>query len=731
MQYTEQLLARQQDFAQRYPDAVKIQAVFYPKHEFAMRPGADRPGEESRPREGAKAIPWQFYLTRTPILDNRHVPTGYTWELHDITAPNNAGRTVRQRHVVSMFEALARERGPWSHPEPIDQVDPPTSMFEEMNHKDFFPEGVLKLHSPITDRYYSVTMTASMTLGDWLTGIGMTLAILGSFIFAPMSVPMVAAVLGGTALSAAGRIHRYLEREEHGVAEPGEMRGLIWDLSVDIVSALTLGLGKVAQVGLAAGTMARSSSVVRLWFRLRQAQVGLGVVNIGVLTHDFVQQYTAIQDSRMTPEQKRAALTRLTQFAIGSGVMSFASLRADIQDARSIRLDPDPAHPGRLLASADEAVDAAAQGTRRGAKLGAATAQADDGEHHFTLWADGSMTRCSPGPCPHPSDLAHQRITEMRNRMQPGDARHDILDDIAADARRLREEANRVVAGPAKEFELGKERVLRMAQELEARLNAIERRVRGPARAAPRAIDQPDAPTGTVVGRVTRAERDAATGAPLDWQVQRVQPDDLPDVVPHGVVLEYPTGERVWRSPGGGIVIESTLGASRVRQHFEREHFRRGEMGRADYVDSDLELAHSQGAGTGHESRYAIVYAPREVNQELQNLGIEEFLRTAVRNPTPGVTLQQVTHTQVHPRTNALSQIDYAVYALHQGERRLVLSVSIRVERVSGGGRRASIIPDQTFINPTMERVLPLGDLAYTMRARREEMMERIRSRGR
>lgn len=728
MNYSEQLLARQETFRARHPDALKVQAVFYPRHEFASR----RTGEGGH-RDGAKAIPWQFYLTRTPVVDRRHVPTGYTWELHDITAPRRDDRTVRTRHVVTAYEGLARERGPWRDSRAIDEVDPPTALFDELNHRDFFPEGELHLRSPITGRHYGVTMTADIPFGDWLTYIGMTIALLGSLAFAPMSTPMLVAVIGGTALTAAGRVHRHLEREEHGVAEPGEARGLLWDLSLDLVSALTLGLGRVATAGLAAGSLTRSSGVVRGWFFLRRAQVALGTANIGVITHDFVRQYTAIQDSRMTPEQKRAALAQLTVFALGSGAMSFASLRADVRDLNApLRLDPDLAHPGRLVATVDSAVDAAGHGATRpagnGRIIGRGRYVGDDGKSHsFALWSDGRMTRCSGPPCPHPSDVAAERVDAMRARIPDDDARHETLNDILADARRLRDEANRVIAGPPRDFEVGRERVLRMAQELEARLMQMERRLGAGAPRAPRGIAQPHAPTGTVVGRVTRAERDTSTSAPLDWPVQRVQPDDLPDTVPAGVVFEYPTGERVWRAPGseGGVVIESTLAPGRRRAGFEHEHFRRGEMGREDYVSSDLELAHSQGAGTGHESPFGILYAPREVNQELQNLGIEEFMRTMVRNPTPGVTLQQVTRTRAHPRTRLLSQIDYAVYAMVDGERRLVFSVSIRVDRLPGGGRRASIVADETYVNPAMARVLPIGELEDTMLARRRELMTR------
>jgi len=472
-EYTEQLLARQQALVAAHPDALRVQAVFYPRHQFTQQAAQD----EST-RETARAIPWQFYLVRTPLTDRSHVPTGYTWELHDITAPRRDNRTVVRRYTVSEFEALGRERGPWSHPQPIDEIDPPRELYEELDHRDFFPEGILHWRSPITGRADSVTMHADTTFGDWLTYIGMAVAILGSLVFAPFSTPMLVAVLGGTALTAAGRISNYMERQEHGVAQAGEDARLAWDLSLDVVSALTLGLGRISTVGLAAGTLTRASTAVRGWFFLRRAQIGMGAVNIGVLTQDFISQYQAIQDSRLTPEQKQDALNRLTWVALASGAMSFVSLRADVRsvrrDARLV-LTPDPVHPSRLVAALDEAAPAGAPAALRpgprATRVRSLRVQAPDGEHTLTAWSDGGVTRCSAS-CPHPSEAALARLEDLQDRLPRESPHRATLSQLAAEARRLAERAPLLRAD-----DLGGDAALRAFLRLDERITALERQL--------------------------------------------------------------------------------------------------------------------------------------------------------------------------------------------------------------------------------------------------------------
>jgi hypothetical protein len=214
--------------------------------------------------------------------------------------------------------------------------------------------------------------------------------------------------------------------------------------------------------------------------------------------------------------------------------------------------------------------------------------------------------------------------------------------------------------------------------------------------------------------------------APERWKRVVIDPEHPPDLVPNGIVLEFPNGERVWRTAGDepATVIESMLGPSSKRKYFERAYFRRGEMD-PSYATSRMELAHSQGQGTGFESFYAIAYAPSDVNQILQNLGIEEFLRILHENQLRGVTYKLVTTTSLHSRSLRLKQITYRVEAVFGGENRTVLTTGIRVEG-SAEKPLVSLAEDLTYVDPEAFSHLPMNDLPVAIADRRREMFARL-----
>lgn len=214
--------------------------------------------------------------------------------------------------------------------------------------------------------------------------------------------------------------------------------------------------------------------------------------------------------------------------------------------------------------------------------------------------------------------------------------------------------------------------------------------------------------------------------APERWKRVVIDPENPPDLVPNGIVLEFPNGERVWRTAGDepATVVESVLGPSSKRKYFERAYFRRGEMD-SSYAKSRMELAHAQGQGTGFESFYAIAYAPSDVNQILQNLGIEEFLRILHDNQLRGVTYKLITATTLHPRSLRLKQITYRVEAVFGGEGRTVLTTGIRVEG-SVEKPLISLAEDLTHVDPEAFSHLPMNDLPVAIVDRRREMFDRL-----
>jgi hypothetical protein len=130
-----------------------------------------------------------------------------------------------------------------------------------------------------------------------------------------------------------------------------------------------------------------------------------------------------------------------------------------------------------------------------------------------------------------------------------------------------------------------------------------------------------------------------------------------------------------WYDSQGGLVIESRVAAPPGRKGFERQFFPGIEVGLAGW-----ERAHSQGSGTGHESPFAIRYAPEEVNQEYQRLGIERFIRELFELKGSSVELNLTTVTFTHPGTLRLKEIQYRVDAVRGRVTRALFEVSIEVE---------------------------------------------------
>jgi hypothetical protein len=132
--------------------------------------------------------------------------------------------------------------------------------------------------------------------------------------------------------------------------------------------------------------------------------------------------------------------------------------------------------------------------------------------------------------------------------------------------------------------------------------------------------------------------------------------------------------ERTYRDALGAIVIQSRLEASSSRQGFEKRLFPGIEVGLAGW-----QRAHSQGSGTGFESPHAIRYAPEEVNQHFQRLGIERYLRELLTLAPKDTELWLTTVTATHSRSLRLKEIQYRVDAVRAGASRRLFEASIEI----------------------------------------------------
>ena len=116
------------------------------------------------------------------------------------------------------------------------------------------------------------------------------------------------------------------------------------------------------------------------------------------------------------------------------------------------------------------------------------------------------------------------------------------------------------------------------------------------------------------------------------------------------------------RLEDGRILIRSEVGpppsqGGDPRMGYERQYFPGVEVGLSGW-----DRGHSQGAGTGRESREGIRYETAEVNRVLKNQGVERFIRDAyeIASQNGGRVIQH-TVTQTHPLTLRLSSIEYRV----------------------------------------------------------------------
>jgi hypothetical protein len=124
-----------------------------------------------------------------------------------------------------------------------------------------------------------------------------------------------------------------------------------------------------------------------------------------------------------------------------------------------------------------------------------------------------------------------------------------------------------------------------------------------------------------------------------------------------------------------GIVITSKIAAPVSRSDFEKRLFTGVQVGLPGW-----DRAHSQGAGTGKESSRGILYAPADVNRNLQNDKLERFIREFFKLKAPDVELYLTTDTTPWPGTLRLQCIDYKLDAKRGSKRRTLFEASIEIE---------------------------------------------------
>ncbi len=131
--------------------------------------------------------------------------------------------------------------------------------------------------------------------------------------------------------------------------------------------------------------------------------------------------------------------------------------------------------------------------------------------------------------------------------------------------------------------------------------------------------------------------------------------------------------------PDPTVVIETDIGDPQPRQGFEEV---------LEPSPAGMQRAHLIGAGFGPESPLGVFHAPTEVNQELQNRGIEALIRGMHANRFPGVTFSIRATAMPFSGTQNLRRVNYVLFGQRPGEERVqLLEVRIRVSNTSAAPR--------------------------------------------
>ncbi len=237
-------------------------------------------------------------------------------------------------------------------------------------------------------------------------------------------------------------------------------------------------------------------------------------------------------------------------------------------------------------------------------------------------------------------------------------------------------------------------------------------------------------PEGVIAGRGGLGEPEpslrgptrVSSEPPFDYRVRRFNdiselPRNLDGTIaplPEGVVYTFPDGTRVWRENGftrHDTVVRRGVG----RRDTELEFLSAGEHGRPEVAG--MERAHTLGQGTGFESPFGILLAPAEVNQIIQNDGIEELLRGLRDAARGGERVHLSTLTRAHWGTSRLAEMRYRVSVSRgSGSPEFLFEYRITV------GRDAPFRVEHGLANitesPDLSNYLDLVDVPSRLRAR-------------
>jgi hypothetical protein len=336
-------------FKDQHPFALPVPAVFYPKDRWV---DADEQPDPKRKWQVPEAIPWRFYLYHTGAS-----MSGFTsgeWVLVDMTAP----KVPPVRSPATADDAFLFH---------TKYVRLPKELTDQLDNKYHFSKGKLYFTHPTGDNDWLET-TEPWTATDWLKAIGMTLgaiALVAAGIVTGgaalgLAAPTIAgittfgAVTGilGAGFNIAGTVADMREKERFGLLTPEEKARGYLSIALDIVGALSMGLGRLAsiaeegavaiQAGRSVGAVTRALATLegRSLFLLQQsarvmkvASLGADFIQVGTMTADFLTALDAIRSQPgLTDSERAEAIAKLVGSSLFTGTLLFVSIRASVHD---------------------------------------------------------------------------------------------------------------------------------------------------------------------------------------------------------------------------------------------------------------------------------------------------------------------------------------------------------------------------------------------------------------
>lgn len=139
---------------------------------------------------------------------------------------------------------------------------------------------------------------------------------------------------------------------------------------------------------------------------------------------------------------------------------------------------------------------------------------------------------------------------------------------------------------------------------------------------------------------------------------------------------------KVWQEPDGRIFIHAKVAPSQPSLNYAGEN-RSGLESMKGF-----ERAHGRGRGTGFECDCGILYAPRELNQHEQRLGIERYTQQLYRQKPTNADLWLTNEIVPHQGTKQLKSNTYTASLTEKGSNKQTEMFSIELRDKPVGGTR-------------------------------------------